>query len=192
MLQTSLSKVIPLDQVGTEPVGGKAAQLAQLVRLGLRVPEGFVIAGAAPGNLPAELDDYSSRLGGAVAVRSSALGEDSAEASFAGQFETVLRVQGAAAIRQAVEHCLRSAAGARVESYRTEMHAQGEVRMAVVVQRMVDAAAAGVIFTADPVTGQRDRVVINAVPGLGEALVDKRQKPAPAQKGLTLKRRFPC
>lgn len=171
MPRTSRSTVIALDGVGTEPVGGKAVQLAQLSRLGLRVPEGFVVVGATPGNLPVELDDYSSRLGGAVAVRSSALGEDSAEASFAGQFETVLGVQDAPAIRQAVERCLASAAGARVEAYRGTMHAQDGVRMAVVVQRMVDATAAGVIFTADPVTGVRDRIVINAVPGSGEALV---------------------
>ena len=113
MPQISLAKVIPLDRIGDEPVGGKAAQLAQLIRLGLRVPDGFVVVDAAPGNLPAELDDYGSRLGGSVAVRSSALGEDSAEASFAGQFETVLSVQGASAIHQAVERGLTSAAGAR-------------------------------------------------------------------------------
>ena len=123
------------------------------------------------GALPPELDEFSARLEGPVAVRSSALGEDSSEASFAGQFETVLGVQGVAAIRDAVERCLVSAAGARAEAYRSEMHANDDVRMAVVVQRMVDATAAGVIFTADPVTGQRDRIVINAVPGLGEALV---------------------
>jgi phosphoenolpyruvate synthase/pyruvate phosphate dikinase len=167
----SFSRLIPLDRVGTEPVGGKAAQLAQLVRLGLRVPEGFVIVGAAAGNLPTELDDYSTRLGGEVAVRSSALGEDSAEASFAGQFETVLGVQGAPAIRRAVERCLASGTSGRAEAYRNEMHAQVNGGMAVVVQRMVDAAAAGVIFTADPVTGERERIVINAVPGAGEALV---------------------
>ncbi|HXX11216.1 MAG TPA: PEP/pyruvate-binding domain-containing protein [Burkholderiales bacterium] len=165
------SRVIPLDRVGSAPVGGKAAQLAQLAQLGLRVPEGFVIVGAGPGNLPAELDEYSSRLGGAVAVRSSALGEDGAETSFAGQFETVLRVEGAPAIRQAVERCLTSMASARAQAYRDEMHAHTNGSMAVVVQRMVDASAAGVIFTADPVTGQRDRVVINAVRGLGEGLV---------------------
>ena len=122
MLQSATSKVIPLDRVVTDPVGGKAAQLARLVRLGLRVPEGFVIIGAAPGNLPAELDEYSTRLGGAAAVRSSALGEDSPEASFAGQFETLLKVEGAPAIRQAVERCLASAAGARAQAYRDEMH----------------------------------------------------------------------
>ncbi len=171
MFQTSHSKLIPLDRIDTEQVGGKAAQLAQLIRLGLRVPEGFVIVGAAPGRLPPELDEFSARLEGPVAVRSSAVAEDSSEASYAGQFETVLGVHGAAAIRDAVQRCLASAAGARAEAYRSEMHANDDVRMAVVVQRMVDATSAGVIFTADPVTGQRDRVVINAVPGLGEALV---------------------
>jgi phosphohistidine swiveling domain-containing protein len=171
MLQSSLSKLIPLDRIDTEPVGGKAAQLAQLIRLGLRVPDGFVILGAAPGNLPAELDDYSTRLGGAVAVRSSAVGEDRPEASFAGQFETVLGVQGAPAIRQAVERCLGSGASARAKAYGSEMRAHVNGEMAVVVQRMVDATAAGVIFTADPVTGERERIVINVVSGSGEALV---------------------
>lgn len=174
MLHTSPPRLIPLDRIDTEPVGGKAAQLAQLARLGLRIPEGFVIVGAAPGRLPPELDEYAARIGGALAVRSSALGEDSAEASFAGQFETVLGVKGAPAVRAAVERCLASTAGARVEAYRNGMNAQGEVSMAVVVQRMVDATAAGVIFTTDPVTGQRDRIVVNAVSGLGEALVGGR------------------
>jgi pyruvate,water dikinase len=170
MPQSLPSRVIPLDRIGTEPVGGKAAQLAQLVRLGLRVPEGFVIVGASE-NLPAELDDYSMRLGGAVAVRSSAVGEDGQEASFAGQFETVLGVQGAPGIRQAVERCTASVASVRANTYGSQMHAQVGGEMAVLVQRMVDAAAAGVIFTADPVTGERERIVINAVPGVGEALV---------------------
>ncbi len=192
MLTTSIPKLVPLERADGEPVGGKAAQLARLHRLGLRVPEGFVIVGATPGNLPAELDECSARLGGPVAVRSSAVGEDSADASFAGQFETLLNVQGAAAIRAAVEHCLASAAAPRVEAYRNGVHVQGEVRMAVLVQRMVDATTAGVIFTADPVTGQRDRVVINAVPGLGEALVGGYRTPDEfvlSRDGMSLERK---
>jgi len=171
MPDAAISKVVGIERIGADRVGGKAAQLAQLARIGLRVPQGFVIVGASPGNLPLELDEHSSRLGGTVAVRSSALGEDSAEASFAGQFETVLGVQGAPAIRSAVERCLASAAGERARAYRGEMHAETQSSMSVVVQRMVDATSAGVIFTVDPVTGQRDRVVINAVRGLGEGLV---------------------
>jgi pyruvate,water dikinase len=163
--------LIALDRIDAELVGGKAAQLAQLIRLGLRVPEGFVILGASPGDLPSELDEYSTRLGGAVAVRSSALGEDSADASFAGQFETVLRAQGAPAIRRAVEQCLVSAANARSLAYRDQMRRHAAMEMAVVVQRMVEASAAGVIFTIDPVSGQRERVLVEAVRGSGEGLV---------------------
>lgn len=170
-MDDGVPKLIAFDRIGQEPVGGKAAQLARLVSLGLRVPEGFVIVGASPGRLPSDLDESSARLGGAVAVRSSALEEDGSERSFAGQFETILDVQGVTAIRAAVERCLASADGARVAAYRNEMHAQGKSRMAVVVQRMVEAAAAGVIFTADPLSGRRDRIVVNAVPGLGETLV---------------------
>lgn len=170
-------RLLPFDRIGAEPVGGKAAQLAQLRHLGLRIPDGFVVIGATPGHLPPDFDTRSASLQGPVAVRSSAIGEDSAERSFAGQFETVLGVQGTAAIRQAVEHCLASAATERADAYRRDMNSDGAVRMAVVVQRMVDAAAAGVVFTADPLTGQRDRVVVNAVPGLGEALVGGYRQP---------------
>jgi len=184
-------KIIAFDRIDGEPVGGKAAQLAQLVRLGLRVPEGFVIVDAAPGRLPAELDEFSSRLEGAVAVRSSALEEDGAERSFAGQFESILGVSGAPAIRAAVERCLASASGARVEAYRNDMRANGTVHMAVIVQRMVDAVAAGVVFTADPMTGQRDRIVVHAVRGLGEALVGGYRTPdhfVLSRDGLMLER----
>jgi pyruvate,water dikinase len=168
-------RLIPLARIQGEPVGGKAVQLAALLRLGLRVPEGFVIVGAAPGRLPPELDQCAAQLGGPVAVRSSALEEDSTQASFAGQFETVLGVEGAQAIRKAVEQCLSSVDARRAQAYRSGINTQGEVRMAVVVQRMVDACAAGVIFTADPVTGRQDRVVVNAAAGLGEALVGGRR-----------------
>jgi pyruvate,water dikinase len=175
MSQPVSPALIPLHQIDSEPVGGKAAGLARLTKLGLRVPDGFVVLGAAPGRLPEGLDEAYARLGGAVAVRSSALDEDGAEASFAGQYETVLGVQGAAAVREAVERCLASAESARAGAYRERLGGQGEARMAVVVQRMVDASAAGVLFTADPVSGRRDRVVVNAVRGLGEALVSGHQ-----------------
>ncbi|MFY0574081.1 PEP/pyruvate-binding domain-containing protein [Cystobacter fuscus] len=140
--------------------------------MGLRVPEGYVIVGATPGQLPEDLEEACAKLGDtALAVRSSALGEDGAETSFAGQYETVLDVRGTQAVREAVERCLRSAHGDRADAYCDGLSASGEARMSVVVQRMVDARAAGVLFTVDPVNGVRDRVVVNAVAGLGEALV---------------------
>jgi pyruvate,water dikinase len=142
------------------------------------VPDGFVIVGARPGALPPELDEASERLGAPVAVRSSALGEDSAETSFAGQFESVLGVQGAEAIRGAVERCLASARAERVQAYRDGMRSGEDMGMGVLVQRMVDAQAAGVVFTADPLTGRQERVVIDAVPGLGEGLVGGSRAPA--------------
>jgi phosphohistidine swiveling domain-containing protein len=171
------ARLISLDQVDDEAVGGKAAQLARLIRIGLRVPDGFVVVGAAPDRLPPELEQQAERLGGAFAVRSSALAEDSAEASHAGQYETVLGVHGAASLRQAVEICLRSADTRRAAAYRRDRGEQGDAGMAVVVQRMVDARVAGVVFTADPVTGERSRVVVDAVPGPGESLVGGYRNP---------------
>lgn len=171
-MSTQGPKLIPLERSEGDEVGGKAAGLAKLIRMGLRVPEGYVIVGATPGQLPEGLEEACAKLGdSALAVRSSARGEDGAETSFAGQYETVLDVRGTQALREAVERCLRSAHGARADAYRDGLSASGEARMSVVVQRMVDARAAGVLFTVDPVSGARDRVVVNAVAGLGEALV---------------------
>jgi rifampicin phosphotransferase len=171
--------VLTLDDLGDAPVGGKAAGLARLVRLGLRVPPAFVIVGATPGNLPADLADHYAQLGAAaVAVRSSALGEDSADASFAGQYETILDVTGLDALRTAIDTCLASLHNNRAAAYRrqTGPGAAGPA-MSVVVQAMVPASSAGVLFTADPVTGRRDRVVVDAVRGLGEALVSGHASP---------------
>jgi pyruvate,water dikinase len=171
--------ILTLDDLGDAPVGGKAEGLAKLIKLGLPVPPAFVIVGATPGNLPADLAEHYGRLGGAaVAVRSSALGEDSADASFAGQYATVLNVTGIDALRQAIETCLDSLHNNRAASYRRQSApTAAESAMSVVVQTMVPAACAGVLFTADPVTGRRDRVIIDAVRGLGEALVSGHASP---------------
>ena len=171
--------ILTLDALGDAPVGGKAEGLAKLVRLGLRVPRAFVIVGATPGNLPGDLEARYAELGGAaVAVRSSALGEDSAEASFAGQYETILDVTGIGALRAAVDTCLASLQNDRAAAYRQQSaHGDTGGAMSVVVQNMAPAASAGVLFTADPVTGRRDRIVIDAVEGLGEALVSGHASP---------------
>ena len=107
-----------------------------------------------------------------VAVRSSATAEDLPSASFAGQQDTFLNVVGVDAVLDAVRRCWASLWTDRAVSYRADAGIDApRVRLAVVVQRMVDAQVAGVLFTADPVTGTRTRTVIDASPGLGEAVV---------------------
>jgi pyruvate,water dikinase len=110
--------------------------------------------------------------GAAVAVRSSATAEDLPFASFAGQQDTYLNVVGADAVLDAVARCWASLWTDRAVVYRAAGGIDHRtVRLAVVVQRMVDAAVAGVLFTANPVTGRRHEAVIDANPGLGEAVV---------------------
>lgn len=113
------------------------------------------------------------RLGlGPVAVRSSATAEDLPEAAFAGQQDTFLNVVGAQALLDAVRRCWASLWTDRAIAYRERQGIdQTTVKLAVVVQRMVVAEFAGVMFTANPVTGARDEVVVDASPGLGEAVV---------------------
>jgi len=107
-----------------------------------------------------------------VAVRSSATAEDLPEMSFAGQQETCLNIRGAEAVLEAVKKCWASLWTARAIGYRARHHiAPQDVSLAVVVQILVPADAAGILFTADPVSGQRDRVMISASWGLGEAVV---------------------
>ncbi|WP_433119532.1 PEP/pyruvate-binding domain-containing protein [Micromonospora sp. CA-246542] len=172
--------VLPLSEVTAEMsdlVGGKAAGLGALIRHGERVPEGFCVTTEAHrhGVVPvAEIILAYERLGaGPVAVRSSATAEDLPHASFAGQQDTVLGVTGAAELVAAVEKCWDSLHSDRATAYR-EAHDidQHELAMAVVVQRMVTPAAAGVLHTANPLTGRRDEMVVDAAPGLGTAVVD--------------------
>lgn len=169
--------IIALGEINDESVGGKAYGLARLVEMGLRVPAAFVISEALPGIYPGDLESCCGELGsGKLAVRSSARGEDGADASFAGQYDTVLNVQGIAAVRDAIDHCAGSAGSEHAASYLQSLE-RGEAVMNVVVQRMVDARFAGVVFTADPVSARRDRLVIDAVEGLGEALVSGEATP---------------
>jgi pyruvate,water dikinase len=121
---------------------------------------------------------YAALGGPAVAVRSSATAEDLPGASFAGQQDTFLDVRGPDAVLDAVRGCWASLWTARAIGYRRrEGIAPADVALAVVVQELVDADAAGVLFTADPVTGATDRMVVNATWGLGESLVGGRVTP---------------
>jgi pyruvate,water dikinase len=164
--------------------GTKAATLASLAAAGFAVPDGVVITTAAlaslhetgsdpSGLLPDDVENAMATVlehfgGAAMAVRSSAVGEDGAVSSYAGQLDTVLNVRGAEALRDAVRTVWASAGSERLAAYRRR---DGRVPLAILVQRQVDADVAGVAFTADPVTGARDSVHVSAVPGLGDALV---------------------
>jgi pyruvate,water dikinase len=170
--------ILGLDEVNDASVGGKAYGLARLVAMGLQVPPAFVLRNACAGTYPDDLDHHYHGLGGdKVAVRSSAQGEDGAEASFAGQYDTVLNVAGAKHLRQAIDHCVASAATERARSYQATQSGAAVTAMNLVVQRMVDARVAGVVFTADPVSARRDLLIIDAVAGLGEALVSGEATP---------------
>jgi pyruvate, water dikinase len=107
----------------------------------------------------------------AVAVRSSAVGEDSGEATFAGQQETYLWVRGADGVCHAVRDCWASTFSAPAMSYRAKMAADRQPEMGVTVQLMVDAAVSGVMFTCNPVSGDPSVVAVNASWGLGLGVV---------------------
>ncbi len=109
---------------------------------------------------------------GPVAVRSSATAEDTAETSFAGMNETFLNVRGSGAVIDAVRRCWRSLFGTRTIYYRgINGFAQADMDIAVVVQRQIASTRAGVMFTVNPATGERNELVIEASFGLGEAVV---------------------
>ncbi|MGD7706489.1 PEP/pyruvate-binding domain-containing protein [Microlunatus sp. Y2014] len=128
---------------------------------------------------------WRERLNSApVAVRSSATAEDLPDASFAGLQDTVLDVRDEGALLEAVQQCWDSLQSDRVVAYRDQLSSSGravDVAMAVVVQQMVDPIAAGVLFTANPVTGRRSQQVVDVVPGLGDVVVDGSVDPQHAE-----------
>jgi pyruvate, water dikinase len=216
--------VVPLSAVGVDDVnvvGGKGANLGELVGVGLPVPPGFVITAQAylaaldDAGVRAEVRELSAtsatrELGSvaeelrtlvakvpvpdalrsamvasyrdlgddvAVAVRSSATAEDSKDTSFAGMNATFTNVRGEDELVQAVRDCWVSLFGDRVVSYRQTQGIDLEPALAVVVQEMVDADRSGVMFTADPTTGDTGRIVIEAAFGLGEVVVGGEVEP---------------
>ncbi|MEX2283418.1 MAG: phosphoenolpyruvate synthase [Gemmatimonadota bacterium] len=199
-------------------VGGKAANLGEMLHAGIPIPAGFVITTAAfeqaiagaPAaaiaeelshldvNDTAALNAAADRLhklvdgielpeavrtavlaayqeldpaGALVAVRSSATAEDTPQFSFAGMFETFLNVRAENELIDAVRRCWASTFGARVLFYRVTRGMPAEMPVAVIVQKMVRSEKSGVLFTADPATHDRSRIVIEAAWGLGEVVV---------------------
>ena len=153
-------------------VGGKAAGLVRLLDAGLEVPGAWVIpVGARP--TARELDRWWSETGkgDAWAVRSSAVAEDLQDASFAGVYETVLGVDTPAKLREAVERCYQAYGSGRARAYRATAGADEDGGIALVLQRMVDARVAGVMLTTNPQRPFAAEVVIDAVAGLGDAVV---------------------
>ena len=216
--------VLPFEQIGREDiarVGGKGANLGEMLHAGLPVPGGFVLTVDAYAHaieasgmadaiarelapidvddqgalqrasamlrelidgielpndlLDAVLDAYAhlgdGREDALVAVRSSATAEDTAQHSFAGMFESFLNVRGRDDLIARVKQCWASTFGARVLFYRVQRGFPADMPVAVIVQRMVGADKSGVIFTADPSTRDRSRIVIEAAWGLGEVVV---------------------
>ena len=165
-------------------VGGKAANLSRLARMYHRVPDGFslpvtLMDEAHPLDLRDEIICAISDLMAChrlpdfiAAVRSSAVDEDGATASFAGQHETYLNIVGADAIIQAVTRCWESARSGHALDYRRQQGLSVErPQIAVLVQQLVAADVAAVVFSANPITGNRDELMINASWGLGESIV---------------------
>jgi pyruvate,water dikinase len=141
--------------------------------------QALVRSAGVPDDLRAEVTAAYRRMGDdvAVAVRSSATSEDTAGTSFAGMNETFTNVIGADALIDRVVDCWASAYGQRVVAYRDRQGLDEEPAIAVVVQRMVDSERSGVLFTADPSTGDRTRVVVEAAFGLGEVVVSGAVQP---------------
>ncbi len=185
---------LSLDQV--ELVGGKSAHLGDLLRAGFPVPPGFAITALAfdrvvqpgddraalvaremPSEIASEIATAYAALGRRVgrdeppvAVRSSAVAEDAADASFAGVQDTYLWLSGLEEVLRGVQRCWASYFNPEATAYRAQ-HADARTGMSVAVQFMVDARVAGVMFTLNPVSGDPSSIAIDASYGLGTTVV---------------------
>jgi pyruvate, water dikinase len=158
-IESALARVIAGD---VDSVGAASHAIGEAMR-----------SAPLPEVVRAEIVTHYARLGddAPVAVRSSAIGEDSSEATFAGQQDTYLWVRGADHVCDAVRDCWVSLYSPPALSYRARLDGAPEPAMGVTVQLMVDAAVSGVLFTCNPVTGDPSMVAVNASWGLGLAVV---------------------
>ncbi len=173
-----MKQVVPLEKATDDSIfGSKAVGLGQAIRDGLPVPPGVALAGSiveavAAGETRAirEVARWVERLDGPLAVRSSAVDEDGASASFAGQHLTLLNVPSAKELKPALSQIWWSANSDSAITYRQRVGLFTRPSVGVVVQSLLDPDTAGVMFTRNPVTGGDERV-IEASWGLGEAVV---------------------
>jgi pyruvate,water dikinase len=203
--KTETPFVFPLTAITGEDVqrvGSKAANLGEMLRAGFPVPDGVVLTTSAfdyflkangldttsgseavvKATIPSEIRDQLSQVSDRfrntpLAVRSSGIAEDLPDASFAGQYTTVLNVQGFDALTAAVKECWASTFSDHATKYRMAKGEITKVEMAILIQVLIPADAAGVAFSANPVTGDRRECVINAVRGRGERLVSGQATP---------------
>ncbi len=173
--EADLQSVLDKYPAGEDGEAQRLANMAQAARTRL-------LAATMPREIADAITEAYGVLGAGepipVAVRSSATAEDLPFASFAGQQDTYLNIVGVDGVLDAVLRCWASLWTDRAVSYRESLGLdQSNVKLAVVVQRMVQSSVAGVLFTANPVTGKRRQAVIDANPGLGEAVVSGATNP---------------
>lgn len=170
--------ILPLESAADPAVyGGKAAHLGAALRAGLPVPPGYAVSvdalarvEAGDAGTHARLHAIFEELGPPVAARSSAVGEDAEEASFAGQHVTALNLTTPHAVIDGLRRVYESAHTEAALGYRKKKGIVAPIQVAAVVQKLVDPICAGVLFTKNPVTGAHEHV-IEAAWGLGETVV---------------------
>lgn len=166
---------------GLSEIGGKANFLARCQSLGVPIPKGVILSARCYRDFINGKEikfAYSAvarqfQESEKIIIRSSAIEEDGQRVSFAGQFKTLVADNDINMIRERVEACWRSYSGETARVYRESLAGgkKGGAGMALLIQQLLNASASGVCFTADPLTGHRGKIIINAVHGLGEALM---------------------
>ncbi|WP_274365876.1 PEP/pyruvate-binding domain-containing protein [Paenibacillus thermotolerans] len=169
--------LVPLeDAINSFAFGGKASQLNVALQHKLPVPKGYVLSNFLLNQyvsgeiaLDTELSQVLNELG-PIAVRSSAIGEDSRHNSYAGQYVTFLNRDSISEVKEAIVSVRESAFSNRVKLYNDRLGITDEPKMAVILQRMIPATVSGILFTQDPVS-KADEIIIEAGWGLGESIV---------------------
>ncbi len=177
-----IEKLTPKTPIDIERLGGKGCGLVRLLKAGFRVPDVWCITTSWNGEIaslrdPIEALVSSNREPCAYAIRSSATAEDLQDASFAGVYTTTLGAQSSSEILSAVEQCLDSLQSSHARAYRESRGISHDVRMAILIQRLIEPEIAGVTLTANPQRAFANEWVIDAAYGLGEGVVSGRVDP---------------